>query len=141
MKIFGLAIVFFWVSFAFAGLQVFKFTKYYLFKPKYCSFAFRVKVLYLIRLCTYWFIFHSLSFFSIVTFVFIQSKKYTLILEQMSKTYQSARSGCISETGVDEGKVQILEAAELVDDKKINCYVGCIMKKMDMVSFNCYWKT
>lgn len=55
-------------------------------------------------------------------------------MDQMVKLYQGARPVCILETGIDERKVQELEAVEPVDDKKIYCYAGCIMNKMDIVS-------
>lgn len=53
----------------------------------------------------------------------------------MAKLYLNARQICILATGIDERQVQVLEAAEPVYDKNINCYAGCVMQKMDIVSW------
>lgn len=53
----------------------------------------------------------------------------------MAKLYQIVRPICISATGIDERNVQVLEAAEPVYGKNINCYAGCIMQKMGIVSW------
>lgn len=70
-----------------------------------------------------------------VEIIDFQSKKSEMIIDEMTKLYESARPVCISETGIDETKVKSLEAAHPVDDKNIFCFAGCIMKYMDIVSF------
>ncbi|XP_055297160.1 uncharacterized protein LOC129565881 isoform X1 [Sitodiplosis mosellana] len=72
---------------------------------------------------------------SCVSFAFaeIQPKKSKMILEHMTKLYQIARPVCILETRIDEKKVQVLESVQPVDDKNIYCFVGCIMKYMNII--------
>ncbi|XP_031627636.1 B1 protein-like [Contarinia nasturtii] len=60
-------------------------------------------------------------------------QKTDLIIEQATKLYLNARPMCIMKSGVDKFQVQKIEAGELVDDKNIFCYAGCILKAMDII--------
>ena len=52
---------------------------------------------------------------------------------KMVNGYQSLRPICIQETGLNENTVKVFEESWETDDKKVFCYVGCILKKMKIV--------
>lgn len=54
-------------------------------------------------------------------------------MKKMVNGYQMLRPICIKDTGLHENVVEALEESLITDDKKVFCYLGCILKKMKIV--------
>lgn len=54
-------------------------------------------------------------------------------MKGMVNGYQMLRPICIQETGLQENIVKTFEESWKTDDKKVSCYVGCILKNMKIV--------